>query len=161
MEQRRWRGAHSLVHMRPQTLEARSSYRTHCRTLWILPGYCRWAEQGQGRDTSLSLPWPKGLSPWPPHLARFSVTLRKASCFLARFLAAASLAIFRPSRSLRPGSKICKAAGIWVVCAGPTTKPGSPLLGRATDVGPSIFPLAAMFLQPTATSPVFPPMSLL
>lgn len=41
-----------------------------------------------------------------PHLARFSVTLRKASCFLARFLAAASLAIFSPSRSLRPGSKI-------------------------------------------------------
>lgn len=46
----------------------------------------------------------------PPHLARFSVTLRRASCFLARFLAAASLAIFSPSRSLRPGSRIYKAA---------------------------------------------------
>lgn len=49
-----------------------------------------------------------GLGAAIPHLARFSVTLLKASCFLARFLAAASLAIFSPSRSLRPGSKIYK-----------------------------------------------------
>ena len=54
---------------------------------------------------------PQAQTPMPsarpaPHLARFSVTLRRASCFLARFLAAASLAIFRPSRSLRPGSRI-------------------------------------------------------
>lgn len=50
-----------------------------------------------------------GLRPLGVRLARFSVTLRKASCFLARFLAAASLAIFSPSRSLRPGSRILKA----------------------------------------------------
>lgn len=48
-----------------------------------------------------------------PHLARFSVTLRKASCFLALFLAAASFAIFSPRRSLRPGSSIYKV-GAWV-----------------------------------------------
>lgn len=53
---------------------------------------------------------PKG--PAASHLAKFSVTLRNASCFLARFLAAASLAIFRPRRSLRPGSKIYKVVGM-------------------------------------------------
>lgn len=40
------------------------------------------------------------------YLARFSVTLRSASCFLALFFAAASLAIFSPKRSLLPGSGI-------------------------------------------------------
>lgn len=59
--------------------------------------------------------------PAASHLARFSVTLRHASCFLARFLAAASLAIFRPRRSLRPGSKIYTTSGMWVTCAGPVT----------------------------------------
>lgn len=49
------------------------------------------------------------------------MTLRNASCFLARFLAAASLAIFRPRRSLRPGSKIYKGAGMWVTCDEPAT----------------------------------------
>lgn len=55
------------------------------------------------------------------HLARFSVTLRKASCFLAQFLAAASLAIFSPNRSLRPGSKIYEV-GMSVACTGPSLR---------------------------------------
>lgn len=42
------------------------------------------------------------------HLARFSVTFRSASCFLARFLAATSLAILSPNLSRRPGSRIYK-----------------------------------------------------
>lgn len=61
-------------------------------------------------QTHLSPILPKG--PAASHLAKFSVTLRNASCFLARFLAAASLAIFRPRRSLRPGSKIYKVVGM-------------------------------------------------
>lgn len=40
------------------------------------------------------------------YLARFSVTFRSASCFFARFLAAASFAIFKPSLSRLPGSGI-------------------------------------------------------
>lgn len=40
------------------------------------------------------------------YLARFWVTFRNASCFFARFFAAASLAIFKPSLSRRPGSGI-------------------------------------------------------
>lgn len=73
-------------------------------------GLCRRSGKGPAHSRSHG-PRPRcqacGHSARPaPHLARFSVTLRRASCFLARFLAAASLAIFRPSRSLRPGSRI-------------------------------------------------------
>lgn len=72
--------------------------------------YCRgWVRAGAGRDPHLH-------RSGTPHLARFSVTLLKASCFLARFLAAASLAIFSPNRSLRPGSKIYTTASVWVAC---------------------------------------------
>lgn len=97
---------------------------------------------GQSRDkadTSSSPPTTPTQDLAAPHLARFSVTLRKASCFLARFLAAASLAIFRPSRSLRPGSKIYKAAGMWVAYVGPVTKPGSPLPTRTAAVDANLF----------------------
>ena len=83
------------------------------------PGLCRLcthmaleAERlGMGQAQTDLYPTPTQ-GPAASHLAKFSVTLRNASCFFARFLAAASLAIFRPRRSLRPGSKIYKAAGM-------------------------------------------------
>lgn len=87
------------------------------------------------RQAHLSLPH-SSKNPAASHLAKFSVTLRNASCFLALFLAAASLAIFRPRRSLRPGSKIYKAAGMWVTCAGSVTWSGTPLSRRPATVPP-------------------------
>lgn len=75
-----------------------------------MPQELLWAHHGTwvcpaDHASTLSLP---PTQDGTPHLARFSVTFRRASCFLARFLAAASLAIFSPSRSLRPGSRIYK-----------------------------------------------------
>lgn len=101
-------------------LDQNSCHRTHYRT----PGSVLSVSTLQGMGLSGTrerLPHGLGAS----HLARFSVTLLKASCFLARFLAAASLAIFSPSRSLRPGSKIYEV-GVSVACTGPSLSQALP-----------------------------------